>query len=196
MKKLGEVFTKEEIVELKAALKDSEPGKVNLADTPMEFKTKDGSSVFVVGIGADGKIAKDLKVFTDAAGTVAVADGDIVLEDGTTVTVKGGSITDMKAPEPAKDPVQEMNTQMSAHKANMERSFKVELANQRKEFQTELEKVKKANAVLLKTIDKILETEIKIEAKKPDVTKKLKDPSKMTNAELMKHNRGEEVYEN
>jgi hypothetical protein len=192
MKKLREAFTDVEITELKAALKDSEPGKVNLEGTPMEFKTKDGASVFISGLGTDGKVAKDLKVFTDAAGTIAAADGPVVLEDGTTVTVAGGIITDVKAPEPAKDPVQEMNTQMSAHKANIERSFEVRLQKQKLEFQVELEKVRKANASLLKFVDKVLDTEIVVQAAQKE--KKLKDPKDMTNAELARHNRGEEIF--
>lgn len=192
MKKLREAFTDVEITELKSALKDSEPGNVNLEGTPMEFKTKDGVSVFISGLGADGKVAKDLKVFTDAAGTIAAADGPIILEDGSTVTVVGGVITDVKAPEPAKDPVQEAAVQMSAHKANLERSFEVRLQKQKLEFQVELEKVRKTNAVLAKTIEKILDTEIVIQTAQKE--KKLKSKEDMTSAELVRHNRGEEIF--
>lgn len=53
-----------------------------------ESTLSDGTKIYY-----DGSIAEGTEVFTDEAMTVAAPDGDHSLEDGTTITVAGGSVT-------------------------------------------------------------------------------------------------------
>jgi len=192
-KALKEAFTPEEITELNTHLNPPVAAPVVAAEAPKEFKTKEGVSVFITGADADGNIVPTTsKAFSDAAGTTPVLDGEYVFDNGTSITVAAGIVTEVEnaaavSTETA-DPMAEMAVQMSAQKD----AFELKLAAQKTWFEKEIADLKEANKVAFKTIDKILNT--------PIVTTNLsaerveKPVSEMNNYELLRYNRGEKIY--
>lgn len=192
-KALKEAFTPEEITELNTHLNPPVAAPVVAAEAPKEFKTKEGVSVFITGTDADGNIVPTTsKAFSDAPGTTPVLDGEYVFDNGTSITVAAGIVTEVEnaaavSTETA-DPMAEMTVQMSAQKD----AFELKLAAQKTWFEKEIADLKEANKVAFKTIDKILNT--------PIVTTNLsaerveKPVSEMNNYELLRYNRGEKIY--
>lgn len=197
MKHLKELFLPEEMVllaeELKAAVTPPAPTDLPASKEAKEMKTKDGVSLFIDGLDADGKPVKNTsKAFADKAATSPMNDGDYILDNDMIVTVASGIVTDFKPAQDLIPPVgdmADMKAQLAEHKKELEKA-NTKLADQETDFKAELEKMKKTNLVLLKFMDKIVNAPIVTPAK----TGELKPVSEMSNAEKMRHERGIPVY--
>jgi hypothetical protein len=174
VKFLKDLFTPEEITALNAQLApaaDPAPVPTPVALSAKEMKTKEGVSVFIVTDEAGV-----MKAFTDAEGTLPQADGELVMEDGSTLVISGGiaTVKPVEAPEPMAD----MKAQLSAQ----EKSFSVKLADQKKAFDAEIARLNEVNKVNASIIQKMLDQPIyTVEAKKA------KTYEEMTPAERYNH---------
>lgn len=158
VKALKEIFSKEELVHLNeiAAPVVAPVVAAPVALEAKEMKTKDGVSVYVM-TDESGV----MKVFSDAAGTLPQADGELVMEDGSTLVIVGGVATKKEVENPMPDPMAEMKTELS----KQEESFKVQLANQNKELKAEIASLVEANKTLAVFMQKVIDTGIYTEAK-------------------------------
>jgi hypothetical protein len=165
---LSKVLSKEQMEELKSiALKLEGEIAVPVAPAPIatptllkEMKTKDGKTLSVEGELKEGAAL----MIVSETGPAPAPDADYELEDGTIVSVAGGLVTVIKpaaltpapvAPVPA-EMIQQMTTQLSAHKKDIEASYEVK-------FQKQADEVKELKKILLsqnKMIDTIVNTPI------------------------------------
>ena len=195
MKHLKELFLPDELVllqdELKAAVTPPAPTELPASKEAKEMKTKDGVSLFIDGLDADGKpVVNTSKAFADQAATSPMNDGDYILDNDMIVSVAAGVVTGFKPNQDLiEEPIAEMKAQLAAHKKDLEKA-NTKLASQEADFKTEFEKLKKTNLVLLKFMDKIINAPV-VSPEKKGV---LKPVSEMTNAEKMRHERGVPVY--
>lgn len=169
MKKLKDIFTPAEITELNKHVKLSMDPPAGA--TPTEVKTKEGASVFIAEIPADGILVKGLKVFADAAGTTPMADGKYNI-NGAIVTVTGGVIADVvdEQVEAAKDLAQ-MSTNLSKQTKDLTIDFNTKLSAQKKAFEAEIAALKESNKVFASFVQKVLEAEIVTELSKEEKDK-------------------------
>lgn len=99
-----------------------------IAPVATSAKTTDGEIYF------DGTLDVGTKVFTDAAMTTPCSDGMISMEDGSTVTVMSGAVTEMQAAASIDD-VTSLKAENKTLKAKI-----LELSNQKTETETIAEK--------------------------------------------------------
>lgn len=153
------------------------------AATPKEVKTTDGKTLSVTGeVKAGSAVTLDGKP----------AEGTFTLEDGSTLVVAGGVITEVKPKETPAEPMPaEMVAKMQAqHKTEIE-AFETKLSQIKADHKKEIDEMKVMTLELTKTINKMLDTPIDTTLNNQKEEKKVED---MTNAELVRFNRGEKIY--
>ena len=130
---------------------------------PQVYTTADGVSIYVTGVDTDGIIDVGLPAFSDAAGTIPMADGTYTLADGTSVTIVGGLVTDVATTVPATPPAVAPDPAMMA---TME-AQKKEIAT----LKTNLEMANTKQSELVALFKRILDTpvDVKQSAQKKDV---------------------------
>jgi len=190
-KKLGDIikanFSKEEQTLLAdvATPPASTTTPVATAGEAKEFKTVDGISVFITGVSADGKIDPTTSsAYSDSTATTPVLDGTYSLDNGMTITVASGKVTEVSTPsEEAKDTavgeeMKKMVAQMSAQNAKIEALEKL------------ITKSNEAAVLLTKTVKTILDTpvEFKMSVEKEKVKRTFEDLSPV---EKIKYRNGE-----
>lgn len=138
-KKLSDIisvaFSVEEQKTLTTPLMD-EPTPVKT----IEVKTKEGISVFV-SVTAEGEIEPNSKVFIDVENTLPAPNGTHTLEDGTTITVVDGIVTEVKKTENIDAPV------------NGVAEMKAQMTEQKNAYELKFAEVEKSNKVLSDKID-------------------------------------------
>jgi hypothetical protein len=156
LKKIGELislsFTKEEQEQIK---KEADKMKNNITVTLTSAKTKSGVEISYEG---ELKAGTPVMVVNADGNKTPAPDGSHELEDGTVIVVAAGLVTEVKPKETAASPdanaVAQMQTQMSAQKAN----FELQLKTQNETIKTLTDHVLK----LSKAIDAILNTELNV----------------------------------
>lgn len=194
MKILKDAFLPKELEDLQKELKLSVTPVEVVTAKAKEYKAKDGVSVFVDGLNEGGEIVTNAsKAWADAEGKTAMNDGDYIIEsDNLIITVAGGVVTAVKPAQeikPSEDPMEQMQTQMSAHKTEIEK-YKTALSDQKKAFDEEIKKLRESNRVILQTLERIATTPLRSKS----VIKIEKAESEMTNFEIAKFKRGEKIY--
>lgn len=154
-----------------------------------EAKTKEGVTVSWEGELKEGAILN----VTGADGMAQPApDGPHELEDGTIVTVEGGLVKEVKAPQaaaPAPDAEMQktLEAKFSAQKTELEKMFEAKFAAKEKELTGIIDELKKVQLSTLSTLDKILNMPVDTITEADATVKKYED---MTAAEKVKFNRG------
>lgn len=163
------VLSPEEKIALKSAKTELEKIKLD------EVKTKDG--VITISYGEDAIVIGTLVFTINADGTqTPLADGTYDLQDGNTITVVAGAVTDIKPTVPQVSTPDSnlaptaMEAQFATHKSDLMKSFEVELAKEKNKLQKEISELKKIQVITLSAIEKILNTPINIlaEEEKPE----------------------------
>lgn len=159
--KLESCLPKELVDEIKsfhAKLSESVKPEERELKLSVEGKTSDGK---VVETETAFEVGAPLMVKTEA-GSVVAEDGSYTLEDGTTLVVVGGFITEVKPKEetPAMPEVDsEMKAQMDSQRNEIE------------QLKTRLESVTKQNVDLAAALKKILDTPIEVKQAKHEEVK-------------------------
>jgi hypothetical protein len=113
-------------------------------------------------------------------------DGDYKLEDGTVVSVTGGTVSKVtKAETPVESP--EMMAKMAAHKKELEEAFDVKLKKETDSLKAETKELKDQIKVLFDFVDKIVTAPVDTTSKKEDWRNKPYE--QMSNYEKLQYNR-------
>jgi hypothetical protein len=174
-----------EIKEFKLSLETAAP---IIAVALKEAKTKDGKVISYKG----EKLDKSVAVFEVKDGVeTPLADGDYVMEDGSTIMVAGGLIADIKAADPNPTPEQAMAVAMSKHKTEVEALFETKFKANNESLIKKVDSLTASNTELKTLTEKLLKLTqdiltIPVEDA-PTVTSK--DYNDMTALEKRKHDR-------
>lgn len=203
---LGSSLKPEEITKLKADILKLETNLTPVAPaapaapaatptvTLAEIKTKDGKVMTYEGELKEGTM---VSVMDEATGLpVPAVTGDYELEDGTLVVITDGVITSIKKVEvpvtPPAPSVEEMTTQLSAHKKEIEKDYETKLASQSKNFDTKIDELSKIILSQAQILDKFINTPIEtvnMASNKPAAELSLEEYNKLDNYEKVKYNR-------
>lgn len=201
---IGAALKHEEIAQLKADIIKME---ANLAPNPApipaqapapvtlsEVKTKDGKIISYEGELVEGTM---VNVMDEATGLpIPAPNGSHELEDGTIITTEEGIVKSVKKVEaPAAVPapsIEEMKTQLSAHKKEIESDYETKLSTQKKEFNDKLDELSKIVLSQAKIIDTFINTPIEtvqMESQNPKGELSKEEYEKLSNFEKVKYNR-------
>lgn len=197
---LGSSLKPEELTKLKADILKLEANLTPPApDAPLpvtlsESKTKDGK---ILSYEGELKETTVISVMDEATGLpIPAPSGEHELEDGTMITVLDGVITAIKKVEapaaPAVPTVEEMQTQLSAHKKEIETGYEAKLSSQKVEFNNKLDELSKIVLSQAKMIDTFINTPIEtvnLAAKKPNDELTEDEYNNLSNFEKVKYNR-------
>lgn len=190
MKAFKDIFSSEEIVKLEEMLQPAGEPKMTL----IEVKAKDGASLFVTEVDENGLPKANTAVYSDIEGTAKPADSSYDLDSGVTIVIVDGMITEVKPTTVSEESAIEMAIEKANIKFAKERSeFEVKLAAIKKENNEEIAKLKEANVTLSNMLKKIIDTPI-VTKFAHDEKREEKKYDEMSNAEKMRHNRGEKIY--
>lgn len=197
---LGASLSPEEVTKLKSDILKME---ANLAPatpavpTPValsEAKTKDGK---ILSFEGELKENTMVSIMDEATGLpVPAPTGDHELEDGTIVTILDGIVTGIKKAEateaPAAPSVEEMATQLSAHKKELESEFETKLSAIKKENNNKIDELSKIVLSHAKMIDKFINTPIEtvnLADSKPKAELSEEEYNALDNFQKIKYNR-------
>lgn len=203
---LGSSLKPEELTKLKADILKLE---ANLAPNPTpaptpapapaplalsEAKTKDGKIVSYEGELKEGAM---VNIMDDATGLpIPAPTGDHELEDGTIVTIADGIVTTVKKVEaptaPAPPSMEEMQTQLSAQKKEIETAYEAKLSAQNKELNNKLDELSKIVLSQIKMVDTLINTPIEtvnLAENKPKTELSEAEYNALTNFQKVQYNR-------
>jgi hypothetical protein len=166
------------------------------------FKTKDG--LLSISVAAEVP-AVGVAVIDPATGN-AIPDGTYLLEDGSSITVAAGAITEYTAAAPPAPPMDmtaattALKAQFAAEKVEFEKTFKTQfkaLEDKNKELEKTVTDQVEINKTVVKFMHDLINTPIPDEpAKKKAVQfKKLseKEYAELSPVDKIKYNRGEDI---
>jgi hypothetical protein len=165
------------------------------------FKTKDG--LLSISVAAEVPAA-GVAVIDPATGN-AIPDGTYLLEDGSSITVAAGLITDYTAAAPLAPPMDmtaattALKAQFAAEKVEFEKTYSTKfkaLEDKNKELEKTVTDQVEINKTVVKFMHDLINTPIPDEPKKKETVqfKKLseKEISELSPLQQMKYNRGED----
>jgi hypothetical protein len=198
---LGSSLKPEELTKLKADILKLEanltPAPVVPTPAPVtlgESKTKDGK---ILSYDGELKETTMVNVMDEATGLpIPAPTGDYELEDGTIVTITDGVVTAIKKVEapaaPAPPSIEEMQTQLSAHKKEIETAYEAKLSAQNKELNNKIDELSKIVLSQMKMVDTFINTPIEtvnLADNKPKTELSEAEYNALTNFQKVQYNR-------
>ena len=186
----ADILKLEAVVNPEAPAAPAAPAPVALS----ESKTKDGK---ILSYEGELKETTMVNVMDEATGLpIPAPSGDYELEDGTVVTILDGIVTGIKKVEapaaPAPPSVEEMKTQLSAHKKEIESDYETKLSTQKKEFNNKIDELSKIVLSHAKMIDTFINTPVEtvnLADNKPKAELSEEEYNNLSNYEKVKYNR-------
>ena len=183
---LGSSLKPEELTKLKADILKLEanltPAPVVPTPAPVtlgESKTKDGK---ILSYEGELKETTMVNVMDEATGLpIPAPTGDHELEDGTIVTITDGVVTAIKKAE----------TQLSAHKKEIETAYEAKLSAQNKEVNNKIDELSKIVLSQMKMVDTFINTPIEtvnLAENKPKTELSKEEYEKLNNWQKVQYN--------